>query len=294
MNYPGNYSIKDLEKLSGIKAHTIRIWELRYHLLKPRRTETNIRFYDDEQLKRLLNIALLLKSGIKVSKIGIMNEKEIRSSLLALHDMVPMAQNSDELINSLIVSMIELNEQLFEKVFSSSLIRLGFEKTITDVIYPFLIKIGLLWSIGDIQPAQEHFISNLIRQKLIAGIDGQLAAKKNKGKFLLFLPEGEYHEIGLLLADYIIRQSGSQTVYLGQNVPRQDAFQVYSICAPEKVLFFLTVPKPKEELKQLLNFFSEKFENSEIYFSGNLPPGFLKKYPAIQELHSVDELKKIL
>jgi DNA-binding transcriptional MerR regulator len=182
----GTYSIKDLEQFSGIKAHTIRIWEVRYRLLKPSRTNTNIRYYDDEQLKRLLNISFLIKNGLKVSKISLMDSKELYDTLASFYNRQDNDQSTDEKINNLVVAMIELNEDLFEKVFSSAVHHLGFEHAVTKVVYPFLDKVGMLWTMGNIQPAQEHFISNLIRQKIIVAIDKQVLSKKATSKFLLF------------------------------------------------------------------------------------------------------------
>ena len=191
MKQIGTYSIKDLEQLSGIKAHTIRIWEVRYGLLKPSRTDTNIRYYDDEQLKRLLNISFLIKQGLKISKISSMDFKDFQDTLASFYNLQENDHSTDDKINNLVVAMIELNEELFETVFSSSVHHLGFEGTITKMVYPFLDKVGMLWTMGNIQPAQEHFISNLIRQKIIVAIDKQALPKNINSKFLLFLPDSK-------------------------------------------------------------------------------------------------------
>ena len=257
----GTYSIKDLEQLSGIKAHTIRIWEVRYGLLKPSRTDTNIRYYDDEQLKRLLNISFLLKNGLKISKISLMDSNELYDTLVSFYNRQGNDQSTEDKINNLVVSMIELNEDLFEKVFSSSVHHLGFENAITKVVYPFLDKVGMLWTMGNIQPSQEHFISNLIRQKIIVGIDKQALPKNKNSKFLLFLPEGEMHEIGLLLANYMIREKGCQTIYLGQNVPIIDVIQVCDSFEPDYIYTYITIVRAEDELKA----FFDKLTGCSIY-----------------------------
>jgi len=163
------YSIKDLEHLTGIKAHTIRIWEQRYDILSPKRTDTNIRYYDSTDLKHMLNIALLNNNGYKISKIAKMSQEEVFEAVLQTIDK---NNNYSDQINALTVAMIDLNEAQFEKIMSTNILQIGFEDTMLNIIYPFLTKIGFLWQIDSINPAQEHFMTNLIRQKLIVAIDG--------------------------------------------------------------------------------------------------------------------------
>ena len=199
------YSIKDLEQLTGIKAHTIRIWEKRHQLIEPERTSTNIRYYSDHDLKRLLNVSILNRNGLKISTIVTMNNEEINERILEISETY---HDSDNQIEQLIVAMIELDEQRFDRVLSTSVIKLGFDDTVIKVLYPFFEKIGLLWQIGTIYPAQEHFVSNLIRQKLIIAIDGQSGNAKPESKnFLIFLPANEWHELGLLFYSYLGKKS---------------------------------------------------------------------------------------
>ena len=289
----GNYSIKELEKLSGIKAHTIRIWEVRYGLLNPKRTDTNIRIYDDGQLKRLLNVALLIKKGFKISKISKLKIEELNTYLQNLD----INTNSflDDKLNGLVISMIELDEEMFEKIFSSSLLSLGFKNTLVKLIYPLLEKVGLFWSIGKINPAQEHFVSNLIRQKIITALDSQLPPDKSKSKFMLFLPEGEFHEIGLLTAHYLIKFNRNPVIYLGQNVPLQDAMSVYKTCHPANILVFVTTTQPPEEIQDYLNKINKHFSKSEIFISGR-PEVFsdIKLPGKMKWLKNLDDLEGIL
>lgn len=259
-----NYSIKDLEQLSGIKAHTLRIWEQRYNLLKPKRTDTNIRYYDDVDLKLILNVAMLNTHGIKISKIAAMSSNDISQEIIRLTDH---SMDHNDQIQALTICMIEMDEDRFEKVLSTNILKLGFEETVLDVIYPFLSKIGVLWQTGAINPAQEHFISNLIRQKLIVAIDGQMG--KSQGKtFMLFLPEGELHELSLLFSSYLIKKHGHKVIYLGQSTPQIDLISVYKIQQPDYLLTIITSSPSGDKVQDYLNMLGKEFRNSEIFISG--------------------------
>ena len=178
------YSIRDLEKLTGIKAHTIRIWEKRYNAVEPKRTKTNIRYYSDDDLKKLLNISILHRHGVKISKIMQKTDEELGH---AIEEICETHNETESQIEGLVVAMIELDESKFEKLFTNSIIRFGFEKTLLNIIYPFLEKVGILWQVGNIYPAQEHFISNLIRQKLSGAIDSETKhGKENHYTYILF------------------------------------------------------------------------------------------------------------
>ena len=259
-----NYSIKDLEQLSGIKAHTLRIWEQRYNLVKPKRTDTNIRYYDDVDLKLILNVAMLNTHGIKISKIAAMSSNDISQEIIRLTDQ---SMDHNDQIQALTICMIEMDEDRFEKVLSTNILKLGFEETVLDVIYPFLSKIGVLWQTGAIYPAQEHFISNLIRQKLIVAIDGQMG--KSQGKtFMLFLPEGELHELSLLFSSYLIKKHGHKVIYLGQSTPQIDLISVYKIQHPDYLLTIITSSPSGDKVQDYLNMLGKEFRNSEIFISG--------------------------
>src|ERR1035437_4766443 len=221
-----NYSIKDLEKLTGIKAHTIRIWEKRYNVVSPVRTDTNIGLYSDSDLKRLLNVSILNRNGLKISSILQLSSQELNQKVL---DVSNSSINVDSVIESMIIAMIDLDEAKFEKLLSNGILKYGFEDTVSNIIYPFLEKIGILWLIGTIYPAQEHFISNLIRQKLIIALDTQVNnSNSNRKSFLLFLRDGEYHEISHLFYSFLIKRKGHRVIYLGQNTPLADIIQIKS------------------------------------------------------------------
>lgn len=260
------FSIRDLEHLSGIKAHTLRIWEQRYELIKPKRTDTNIRYYDDRDLKLILNVALLKENGVKISKIAEMTDGEMQREVLKLTER---NLRYPEQIHSLTISMVDLDEDRFNKIISTNILKLGFEKTMINVIYPFLSKIGILWQTGAINPAQEHFISNLVRQKLIVAIDGQYTVASDKAKkYILFLPEGELHELSLLFADYLIKSRNNKSIFLGQSLPYMDLEAVHEIHKPDYMLSVLTTVPGPAETQKYIDRLAANFPGTEILLTG--------------------------
>lgn len=285
------YSIKDLEQLSGIKAHTLRIWEQRHKLLCPKRTETNIRYYDDSDLKLILNVALLNDNGFKISKIASMSPIEMREEVVKLTER---SLTHDDQIHALTICMIEIDEERFDKVLSTNILKLGFEQTMLNIIYPFMSKIGVLWQTGAINPAQEHFISNLIRQKLIVAIDGQISHEGGK-KFLLFLPEGELHEVSILFATYLIKSKGHKVIYLGQNTPKDDLISVYKLHEPEYLFTVITSSPSSEYAQEYLNALSKQFENAQILVTGYQVIGQDLSFPPnVKLLNYIKEIKDLL
>jgi MerR family transcriptional regulator, light-induced transcriptional regulator len=225
------YSIKDLEQLSGIKAHTLRVWESRYQVLAPKRTTTNIRYYDTEDLKHVLNISVLCDHGYKISKIANMDKLQMREEVIKLTR--DYTHYPDQIL-SLTLAMVDLDEPRFEKTIASNIRKIGLVKTMTEVIYPFFTRIGVLWHTGSINPAQEHFITHLIRQKLIVAVDSQIhSPSPNSKKFIAFLPDGELHEIGLLFATWLIKSHNHTVFYLGQSLPVKDLVEVCKVLNPD-------------------------------------------------------------
>lgn len=260
------YSIKELEHLSGIKAHTIRIWEQRYDFISPNRTGTNIRYYDDKDLRLILNISLLKDNGYKISKIADMSHDELSEAVLKLTERNLAYPDQ---INALILAMVDMDEDRFEKIMSTNIVKIGFEKTMINVVYPFLSKIGVLWQTGSINPAQEHFISNLIRQKLIVAIDGQYIPKTDyHKKYLLFLPEGELHELGLLFSDFLIKSRKNKTVYLGQSLPFDDLAEVYKIHQPDFILTVITNTPGAGEVQAYIDMLCKSFPEAKVLLTG--------------------------
>jgi DNA-binding transcriptional MerR regulator len=287
----GKYSIKELEQLSGIKAHTIRIWEKRHKLIDPQRTTTNIRFYSDDDLKKIINVSLLNSNGLKISKIAGMTTAEMSRKIIEISETQPEASVH---IDQLVIGMVELDEEKFEKVLSGLILRFGFEKTIVDVIYPFLEKIGILWQTHHINPAQEHFISNLIRQKVIVAIDALPIPPRNSKGVLLFLPEHELHEISLLFSHYRFRKAGFRTYYFGQTVPFNDLKAAYEIHRPEFLITCITSPMTRNGLENFLERLATHFQQSEILLMGYQIQKLEPKHPNLKPLKHVTDLDPYL
>ena len=260
------YAIKDLERLSGIKAHTLRIWEQRYGILKPERTDTNIRYYTSDDLKRILNISLLNNNGFKISKIAKLPDEEILKQAQSI--LNNYSKESDQ-IDNLVMCMMEMNEAKFEKIVSNCIIHFGFESTIEKIVFPFMRQIGNMWQVGMINPAQEHFISHLVRQKIIVGIDGLFPEPlANPKTFLLFLPANELHELGLLYCNFLVKSKGHKCLYLGQSVPFNDLVSVADVVPPDVIVTTFTSNPEGIPAQEYLNNMCKSFPNSQIMVSG--------------------------
>jgi DNA-binding transcriptional MerR regulator len=280
------YSIRDLEKLSGIKAHTIRIWEQRYGIVDPKRTKTNIRYYTDEDLKFLLNVALLNKNGIKISKIATMSKAEVAEKVAAISDI---NFEYDTQLDALTISMIEMDELKFDRIINTNIQQLGFERTMLEVIYPFLDKLGVLWLTGSITPVQENFISYLIRQKIIVAIDKEPLQSGNKqSKFMIYLPEGEKQELSLLFMHYILKSRRNQVLYLGQDISLADLRDAYKVHSPDYVFTMVTETFAKEPVQRYIDKLSETFLGCQVLVSG-----YQVVAQKVQEPHNVSILRSL-
>lgn len=262
------YTIKELEHLSGIKAHTIRIWEQRYNILCPKRTETNIRYYDDKDLKTLLNVSLLNEKGYKISKIAQMDPEQL---VQEVQQICEVPGECSKPINDMMAAMLDLDEDAFDKAISTVTLQLGFAEAMNRLIYPFLHKIGILWQTGNITPAHEHFVSNLIRQKLIVAIDGQVTRRQpGAPSYLLYLPEGELHELGLLYMNYLVRLHNLPVIYMGQNLPFSDLELTYEHCKPKFICSVLTSMPERDQVQNYIYKLAERFPDCTIYLYGLL------------------------
>jgi len=238
------YSMTQIETLTGINAHTLRIWERRYNFLLPDRTATNIRYYSDEQLRRLLNIAVLIRNGYRVSKIDQMQDQEMQNLVQGIL-LGPEILNDDD-INRLVISMLELDEEAFNQIYQRNITRKGLLACMTELIYPFLKQVGVLWMNSKAIPAQEHFISNLVRQKIISAIDSLPNPSADAPTILLFLLEGEFHEIGLLMANFIAKDLGWKVYYLGANVPVENVIATQTNVKAQLMMTMFIVPRAQE------------------------------------------------
>lgn len=244
------YKIRDLEILTGIKAHTIRMWEKRYGLLTPQRTDTQIRTYSDKELLLLLNVSLLNKKGYKISRIAGMSTEQIFEASKLIQDQ----GNTDTAIDQLILCVLQLDEQLFQHTFQELTQSNSLSVIFSDQIIPFLQRIGVMWLVGTINPAQEHFISNLIRQKIIAAIDSLPVPDSKQSKIILYLPEHEWHEISLLVYHYHLRSKGLNSVYLGQALPYEALLKTVEILKPQLIISsWLTAIEPQN----ILDYFNQ-------------------------------------
>ncbi len=260
------YTITDLEKLSGIKAHTIRAWETRYHILTPHRTDSNIRYYDEADLNKLLNIVLLNKNGVKISRIAKMSGEEFAERIARISEIPPDETTQHD---TLTLSMLELNEYKLDKILRTNIRQHGFEQTMIELILPFLNKLSIMWMANSITPAQEHFILNIIRQKLIAAID-DLPVPYGKGiaKFILFLPEGENQELLLLFIHFLLKKRGFHPIYLGQDISVQELAAVQKVHHAGYIYTILSESFTLEPPQKYIERLASAFPDTTILLTG--------------------------
>jgi DNA-binding transcriptional MerR regulator len=261
------FSIRDIENLTGIKAHTLRIWEQRYQLFSPKRRESKHRFYDNEDLKYILRIAYLYNNGYKISQIAGFSQQQILQMALELK---PNDDNFEIFINQLTESAIDLDQVRFDKILHTLVLHVGFEKSVIKVLFPLLKKIGLLWLTGNVIPAQEHFASALIIKKMLVAIDGLEKPNHNGGrKVLLFTPVGELHEIPLLFMHYMLKKNGVPHIYLGKNVSLEMLDLVCKQHPVNQLYFHVITNLTRCDIKEYVCRLSRLFPDKEIVFSGS-------------------------
>jgi len=287
------YSISDLEKLSGIKSHTIRIWEQRYGVLHPKRTDTNIRYYEDSDLQLLLNIALLNRHGYKISKIAAMSKEDIAQKVSSVSEF---KIGLDAELDVLTLSVIEMDEYKFSRILDTHISQLGFEETMLSVIYPFMEKLSLLWLTGSIKPVQENFITQLIRNKLIAAIEKEpLTTNRKAPKFILYLPRDEQQELSLLFMQLLIKKRGNQVVNLGPNLALVDLKDACKIHRPDYVFTILSETFNREPIQRYLENLQESAPGAHLLLTGYLITSHSVKVPEnTTVLPSLDEAIEFL
>lgn len=271
-NIKSSFSIKDLENLTGIKAHTIRIWEKRYNLLEPKRTDTNIRYYDLESFQKLLNISFLNNNGYKISKISKIDDSEI----LQLVKSIAIKDESDNhAINSFKLAMLNFDQNLFFNTYDSLLKEKSFDYIFFEVFIPMLASIGVLWQTHTITPAHEHFIFSLIRQKIIANTEKAQLKSTNDSKktFVLYLPDNEIHELGLLYINYEIINNGYHCIFLGSSVPIDSLKDLQNYYDDITFISYFTIKPEKENLISYLESFNDeilKTSSSKFWVLGQM------------------------
>lgn len=283
------FTIRDLENLSGIKAHTIRIWEQRYSFLNPQRTDTNIRYYTNTELKQVLNIALLNKYGFKISHIDKMTPAEIKEKIVTLSHA---EARQERIVNEMICCMVDLKTEELEQLLDEYIEAKGIEKTILHIIFPFLERIGILWITNHVNPAQEHLVTNIIRQKLIVGIEKVATPLHINKTLLLFLPEGEHHELGLLFMHYLLKSRGLQVMYLGANVPIKDVVYVNRLKQPHLLFCHLTSVAHNFNFDKFLLQMHQRMPDTQLVVSGQLTQTYRKKVPA--NIHLKRSLQEVM
>ena len=282
------FTIKDIENLSGIKAHTWRIWEQRYRLGIPQRKDSNHRFYDNENLKQILRISYLYHSGIKVSKIALLNGDELRLKAL---EALPVENGNEYYIKELLEASIDLNEERFERTFQEALSRIGAEETMLKIMYPFQDKIGVLWLTDHVIPAQEHFTSNIIRRKLSVAIDSLPQVKETtKKEILLFTPEKEHHELPLQFIHYLLKKNQNRVIYFGSNVCLENIDTYQKNKSFKYLLFHMVTNLTNKHAWDYVKEISALFPEKEIYMSGTLVLQVTEVPANVHLLRSMDEI----
>ncbi len=288
------YSIKDLEVISGIKAHTIRIWEQRYQLLVPQRTDTNIRLYNDDQMRRLLNITTLIDNGFKVSKVASLSDAEIYQKVEEFITDTTADVQIKALINEIISAGLSYNEKRFTTAYAIAIDSFGITDTYIKVIYPMLIRVGLMWLKHDLIPSQEHFISNLIKQKLFTAIDSLKEPSKDAQKWILLLPEDEDHEIGLLLSSFLLKSKGKKVIYLGQRVPYSNIESIIKSEEPDYIHFFMIRNQSVTKCQKIVNTLNQYCSDCKVIVSGSkFLENELSLPPLFSWMNSIEQYSKL-
>jgi DNA-binding transcriptional MerR regulator len=287
------YTIRDLERLCNQKAHTIRIWEQRYALLRPARTDTNIRYYDDTQLKKLLNVCMLINAGMKISHISKLSDDEIRGEIdKVIRDTYQADRQIEGIVSEAIIAAATYDENMFNELFTISVASFGLNTTYIRMIYPLLVRTGLMWMKDDLLPAQEHFISNLARQKLFSAINVIPVPTNPNQTWVLFLGEHEDHEIGLLFANYLLRQRGKKVIYLGARVPYQDLSQVIRHIRPTHLYTFFVKNQTAAEMGEFIGMLKADFPNPTLCVSGGEER--LQKIADITDVYRISTIEGLL
>ena len=283
------YTIAQIETLTGITSHTLRIWERRYDFIQPERTDTNIRQYGEDDLRKLLNIGILLSNGSRVSSINKLTDTEIKEKVEEV--FTSKVYEHASVINAFVLSMLELDELKFHDLFNSSVESIGFKRTVIDVLYPFLSRVGGLWTTDKVVPAEEHFVSNLIRQKLLSAIDKLPQSNDSSKSIIMFLPMEEHHEMGLLFANYLARKQGWRVYYFGQNLPINNLPSLVNKLQPNYLLTFFILPRVSRVqymIKEIV-----KSTNTPLLVSGN-SANFKEEVQNVRYLKNPEELLTVL
>lgn len=264
-----NYSISDLEKLSGIQSHTIRVWERRYKILKPLRTLGNTRKYNDDELKKLLSIATLNKSGVKISEISKLSPVDLHK-LVTRAEKLEVGQSGFEVIIAQVLNcLFEFDEQKVEILFNKAIQTFGLIECYKHIMYPLLVRLGSMWLKHNICPSNEHFLVNILRQKIISETDAIPIVKNFQNTWLLFLPENEDHDVGLLFAKYLLKKADHKVIYIGGKVPLLDIIDIVKTTSIDRALVFMIKSRSINEAQQYIDKLIGNCEGLPVYVAGN-------------------------
>lgn len=289
----GRYTLNELEKLTGIKADTIRIWEKRYRVTTAHRTETNRRWYTDDDLRRLLNISILNRKGLKISEIALLPADLLEEKTAEIFNG---RTGPDLIADSLIIAMTRMDEEAVNEILLQSVIKRGFEDTFTTVVFPFLNKVGVMWHTGSVNVGTEHFITNIFRRKLIAGFENLRPPKvSGSKKILMFLPENEFHELGLLYYAYIARSLGHQVLYLGQSTPLDAAVEASEEWSPDLIITGALSGISVEDPDDFITKARTLFGGINLLLSGSLAQAAnRRKVPGVYPCRTKKDLEMLL
>lgn len=286
-----SFSIRDIENLSGIKAHTLRIWEVRYGIVKPSRKDSNHRQYGIEELKRILRISHLYNQGFRISKIAQMSDDDISRLTLETQQIAP----HEFFINQLIEASIDFDDDLFRQILDSVIYKYGFEHTIVEVVYPFLTKIGMLWLTGNILPAQEHFASHIIRNKIVFETYKESIEKKvSTDHYILFCPPEEYHEIPLLFVQYCLRKRGITSTFLGVNTSVNDLKTLLTKMKATHLFVHFTTNFSDAEPEEMLIDLCSSFPSLEVFAAGRIFEKTTLDQPNLRVFHRLPDFFPLL
>jgi DNA-binding transcriptional MerR regulator/methylmalonyl-CoA mutase cobalamin-binding subunit len=290
------YSISDLERLTGVQTHTIRIWERRYNALVPMRSAGNTRFYDDNQLRRLLNIVTLSKSGLKISHVCGLTEKEM--NLLLEEEVTQSASPVEKFeyyISQLLSFGLSYDEYQFDELISKAIAEFGLKDTYINIMYPMLVRLGLMWRSDNICPAQEHFMSNIIRHKISAASEQVVLKQETGATWVLFLPEEDDHDIGLLFANFLLKSAGHKVIYLGSKVPVDSVRDVIDRVEVQHLLVFMIRTETATSVASYLEELSAAFKAQEIHVAGSSRIlAEVEMKGNVKWMRSIDDLEEII
>jgi len=289
------YTIDQFSQITGITKFVLRTWENRYGFLKAERTDTKIRFYTDELLVRALNSNYLLENGLKISAISKLSHDEISNQVNIIKDRPDNNSKESYYITKLISSALDFDSKLFHDIYDSGVKELGILQFYKDVLLVAFTKIGIFWLTNRIAPSQEHFLSELVKQKIGAAADAESKNNTNKESWLLFLPENEFHEIGLIFAKFLLIKNGYEVIYLGSNVPYGSLLQLAEKKKIDNVLFFSISNTSKSNLDFTLDYLNKSFpESNQFLVANSLDINFLTKNHSVTILDNLDDFISII